>query len=71
MSYHPITIDELVSAHRADLLREASNDDLAQRAMLVRGSHSWSMRALVEIIRATFGRPSLIGALRDVSSLPV
>ena len=40
MSYHPLTMFEEVSARRADLLREADCQSLAEQAMLDLGSHS-------------------------------
>ncbi len=40
MSYHPIAMFELASARRADLLREAASQSLAEQAMLDLGSHS-------------------------------
>jgi hypothetical protein len=73
MSYHPITIDVLVNARRADLLLEAADESLAHQAMLAGGSRPWSLRDVLANFAAAFRHQELLSATsggRDVSTSP-
>lgn len=65
MSCHPITMFELASARRTDLLREAANQSLGQRAMLSRGgSHALPLPGIVETITAALRHRQRVTATR-------
>jgi hypothetical protein len=56
MSYHVITIFELASTHRADLLRDAARDFLAHEAVLAVDSHSRPVDRLPHSIKAALSQ---------------
>ena len=64
MSYHPITMEVLASAHRADLFREAMNDSLGQQLMLNRSSRCRPLPGIFDTVTAALRHRQRVTATR-------
>ena len=64
MSHHPITMFELASARRADLLREAAAESVAQQAKLDDASHSRPFRGSFDVITVALRHRQRVTATR-------